>query len=61
MLSLPDIVRASKAKGTGWEGHVERLGNKNAYSVLVGKSEGKRSLARPGRRVGDNIKMDSFV
>lgn len=56
---MPDIVRASKAKRTGWEGCVERLGeNKNAYSVLVGKSEGKRSLGRPGLRVRDNIKID---
>jgi len=31
MLSLPDIVRASKAKRTGLKGYVERLGeNKNA-------------------------------
>jgi hypothetical protein len=59
MLSLPDIVWASKAKGTGWEGYVERLGeNKNTHSVLVGKPEGKRSLGRPGLRVRDNIKID---
>jgi hypothetical protein len=59
MLSLPDIVRASKAKRTGWEGYVERLGeSRNAYSVLVGKPEGKMTLGRPGLRVGDNIKMD---
>jgi hypothetical protein len=43
MLPLPDIVRASKAKRMEWEGYVKRLGkNKNAYSVLVGKPEGKR-------------------
>jgi len=59
MLSLPDIVRASKAKRAGWEGYVERLGkNRNAYRVLVGKPEGKISLGRPGLRVEDNIKMD---
>ena len=28
------------------------------YSVLVGKSERKRSLGRPRRRWEDNIKMD---
>ena len=28
------------------------------YRVLVGKSEGKRPLGRPGRRWEDNIKMD---
>jgi hypothetical protein len=30
----------------------------NAYRVLVGKPEGKRSLGRPRRRWEDNIKMD---
>ena len=28
------------------------------HRVLVGKSEGKRPLGRPGRRWEDNIKMD---
>jgi len=28
------------------------------YRVLVGKSEGKRPIARPRRRWEDNIKMD---
>jgi hypothetical protein len=28
-----------------------------AYRVLVGRSEGKRLLGRPGRRWEDNIKM----
>jgi hypothetical protein len=51
MFSLPDIVRASKAKRTGWEGHLGSLGeNKNAYNVLVGKPEGNKSLGRPGLR-----------
>jgi hypothetical protein len=31
---------------------------RNAYRILVGKSEGKRSLGRPRRRWVDNIKMD---
>jgi hypothetical protein len=30
----------------------------NAYKILVGKQEGKRSLGRPRRRWMDNIKMD---
>jgi hypothetical protein len=30
----------------------------NAYRILVGKPEGKRSLGRPRRRWVDNIKMD---
>jgi hypothetical protein len=32
--------------------------NKNAYRLLVGKSEGKRPLGIPKRRWVDNIKMD---
>jgi hypothetical protein len=31
---------------------------RNAYRILVGKSEGKRSLGRPSRSWVDNIKMD---
>jgi hypothetical protein len=34
---------------------MERRG---VYSVLVGKSEGKRPLGRPRHRWKDNIKMD---
>jgi hypothetical protein len=30
----------------------------NAYSILVGKPEGKRPLGRPRRRWVDNIKID---
>jgi len=31
---------------------------KGAYTVLVGKSEGKRSFGRPRHTWEDNIKMD---
>jgi hypothetical protein len=31
---------------------------RNAYTILVGKPEGKRPLGRPRRRWKDNIKMD---
>jgi hypothetical protein len=31
---------------------------KNAYRILVGMPEGKRTLGRPRRRCVDNIKMD---
>jgi hypothetical protein len=31
---------------------------RNAYRILVGKSEGKRPLERPRRRWVDNIKID---
>jgi hypothetical protein len=31
---------------------------RNAYRILVGKSEGRRSLRRPRYRWMDNVKMD---
>jgi hypothetical protein len=31
---------------------------RNAYRLLVGKPEGRRSLGRPRRRWLDNIRMD---
>jgi hypothetical protein len=38
--------------------HAPRMGEKmNAYTILVGKPEGKRPLGRPRRRWLDNIKM----
>jgi hypothetical protein len=42
-----------------WAGHVALMEEKrNAYSILVGKSEGKRPLARPRDRWVDNITID---
>jgi hypothetical protein len=42
-----------------WAGHVARMGKKrNAYRLLLGKSEGKRPLGRPRRRWVDNIMTD---
>jgi hypothetical protein len=41
-----------------WTGLVEIMGEKNnTYSVLVGKTEGKRPVGRPRRRWQDNIKF----
>jgi hypothetical protein len=40
-------------------GHVARIGEekKNAYRILVGKSEGKRQVGRPRHRGVENIEM----
>ena len=39
--------------------HVARMDEeKEAYSVLIDKPEGKRTLGRPRRRWVDNIRMD---
>jgi hypothetical protein len=42
-----------------WARNVARMGAKRyAYSILVGKPEGKRPLGRPRCRWVDNIKLD---
>jgi hypothetical protein len=47
-----------KSRRMIWAGHVARMGEKrNAYRILVGEPEGKRSLGRPRSRWVDNIKM----
>jgi hypothetical protein len=44
----PIIIRVIKSRRMRWAGHAARMGEKrNAYRILVGKSEGKRSLGRP--------------
>ena len=41
------------------DGHVARMElSRNAYRILVGKSEGNIPLGKPRRRWEDNIKMD---
>jgi hypothetical protein len=47
-----------KSRRMGWAWHVARIEKMNAYSILVGKPEGKRALGRPRCRLVDNIKMD---
>jgi hypothetical protein len=52
-------IRVIKSRRMRWAGHVVRKGERRvAYSVLVGKLEGKRPLRRPRRKWEDNIKMD---
>ncbi|KAJ4446920.1 hypothetical protein ANN_13621 [Periplaneta americana] len=46
MYSSPDIIRNIKSRRLRWAGHVARMDEfRNAYRVLVGRTEGKRSLA----------------
>jgi hypothetical protein len=48
----------NKSRRMQWAGDVALMGEKrNAYRILVGKSEGIRSLGRPRRRWEDNFKM----
>jgi hypothetical protein len=58
LYSSPSIIKMIKSRSLRWAGHVARMGEKrNAYSILVGKSEGKRPLGRSRRRWVDNTKM----
>jgi hypothetical protein len=59
LYSSPSIIRIIKSRKMRWAGHVARMGkNRNAYRILVGKSEAKRPLGRPRPRWEDNIKID---
>jgi hypothetical protein len=59
LCSSPNMIKMIKSRRTRWAGHVARMGEKrNAYSILVGKPEGKRPLGIPRRRWVDNIKID---
>jgi hypothetical protein len=59
LYSSPSIIRIIKARRMRWAGHVALIGEKrNAYRLLVGMSEGRRSLGTPTRRWLDNIGMD---
>jgi PAS domain-containing protein len=59
LYSSPNIVRVMKSRRMRWAGHVARMGEgKGVYSILLGKTDGKKPLGRPRRRFEDNIKMD---
>jgi hypothetical protein len=48
-----------KARRMRWARHVARKGKKrNAYRLLVGKPDERRSLGRPRLRWVDSIRMD---
>jgi hypothetical protein len=54
----PDI-KVIKSRRIRWTEHVAYMGEiTNAFSILVGKFEGKKSLRRPMCRWKDNIGMD---
>jgi len=55
--SSPYIIRVIKSRRIRWAGQAARMG-RDAYRVLLGKSERKRPLGRPRRKREDNTKMD---
>jgi hypothetical protein len=56
LYSSPNIIRMIKSRRMRWAGHVARMGETNAYRILVAKPEGKRPLGRPRHRWVDNSK-----
>ena len=53
------IVRVIKSRRMRSTGHVACMGERRGiYRVLLGKTERKRPLGRPGLRWEDNIKID---
>jgi hypothetical protein len=59
LYASPNIIRMIKSRRMRWAGHVARMGAKRiVWRILVGKSEGKRPLQKPGRRWLENIKID---
>jgi hypothetical protein len=45
-----------KSRRLRYEGHVARMKKRNAYRILMGKPEGKRSLGRPRCRWEYDVK-----
>jgi hypothetical protein len=59
LYASPNIIRVITSKGMRWAGHISQMGEmRNAYSILIGKPEGKRPLGRARHRWEDNIRMD---
>jgi hypothetical protein len=56
---LHEIFSAIKLRRMRWAGHTALMGKmKNAYNILVVKSEWKGPLGRPMRRWEENIRLD---
>jgi hypothetical protein len=54
-----NIVRVIKSRRMRWAGHMACVEEgRGVYTVLIGRSEGKRPLGRHRCRWEDNIKMD---
>jgi hypothetical protein len=49
--SSPSMLKMIKSRNMRWRWLVARMGKRNAYKIFVGKSEGKRPLGRPRRRL----------
>ena len=57
--SSPNIIRNLTFRRLSWAGHVASIEvSRNAYRVLVGRSEGNRPVGKTKSGWEDNIKMD---
>jgi hypothetical protein len=57
LYSSPSIIRMIKSRRMRWTVHVAQM-RRNAYTILVGMSEGNRLLRRSRRRWESNITME---
>jgi len=57
---IPNIITVMKSRRVRWAGHVVRMGEmRNAYNILVGKSEGKKHSE--DLRLDGNIILESIL
>jgi len=57
--SSPNIILVIISRRMKWVGQVACMGERrSAYRILVGRSEGRKTLGRPRHRWEDNIKVD---
>jgi hypothetical protein len=57
--SLPNIVSVINSRRLRWAGHVVIMEEcRSAFKILAGKRTVKRTLGRPKRGWGDNIRID---
>jgi hypothetical protein len=51
LYASPNIIKVIKSRRMRWSSHVARKGEiRDTYTILVGKTEGKRQLERHRRR-----------
>jgi hypothetical protein len=57
--STPNYIRVMKLRRMRWAGYAARMGDsRGVFRILVGRSDGRRTVGRPRHRQEENIKMD---
>jgi sulfite reductase beta subunit-like hemoprotein len=55
----PNVIRVIRSRRMRWAGHIALTGQtRNAYKILVGKTEGKRQLGRRRRKWENHTRID---